>query len=221
MITPYFQLFAYDPNQSYLRRTSKRRSRSFVQGFLKLHFTLLNGTGTTISITDVDGNNLAVTTGQEMNHSLLSTSPGRGGFGMLINPGGADSSSIIASSSTNNGIVAGTGTTAVTPTDYQLATLIADGTTASTLEYFTCAGTNFSTVGSTASFDLERLFRNSSGGTITINETGVYSAYSRNTSGGQFTHIRHFCTIRDIVSPGFAVLNGEYLRVVYTLSVTA
>jgi len=36
-----------------------------------------------------------------------------------------------------------------------------------------------------------------------------------------FTAIDHFCIIRDIVSPGFAVLNGEYARIVYTISVTS
>ena len=120
------------------------------------------------------------------------------------------------SSATNNGIVVGTGTTAVAPTDYQLATQVVDGVSASTLEHFPCGGSALTTSAPTSSFTLERLFRNSSGGSITINEVGVYATANRLGA----SDLSHFCIIRDLVSPGFAVANGEYMRIVYTITLT-
>jgi len=228
MLTAYFQAFFYDKNQSYLRQSPRKRSHSFVQAFLKLHYALLEygdvsvGISTTnIAGTAVTVNNTASgssTTRDRM--SLLSTGPGRGGSSLTIAGATAASTTIVLGSSANNGIVVGTGTTAVAPTDYQLATQVVDGTSSGQLEIFPCGGTNFTTSGLTASFDLERLFRNSSGGSITINEVGVYSAHDA-YDGFSLGLLAHFCTIRDIVSPGFAVANGEYMRIVYTLSVTA
>lgn len=230
MLTSYFQAFFYDENQSYLRRSPKRRSRSFVQAFLKLHyapiFLYVGPSSVSISTTNVSGAAVSVEntpsggTGTRYRYAFRATSPGRGGAGLRLSGATAGSSTITLSSATNNGIVVGTGTTAVAPTDYQLATQILDGTTSGTLEHFPCAGTNFTTAGSTASFDMERLFRNSSGGSITVNEVGMYGAYDE-FSGFSVSVLAHFCLIRDIVSPGFTINNGEYMRIVYTLSVTA
>lgn len=187
-----------------------------------MHFCVLEDTAS-INITKIDGTNSAVSFGTSLgrkNVAFCATAPGRGGSGMM-DFGGAATGTELWSSSTNNGIVVGTGTTAVAPTDYQLATQVLDGITSGTLEHFTCAATNFTTAGLTASFDIERLFRNSSGGTITLNEVGIYSAMAQFSAQVNFTAIDHFCIIRDIVSPGFAVLNGEYARIVYTISVTS
>ena len=166
-----------------------------------------------LSITDIDGTGHSISTGNSVveEYFLRCTAPGRGG-GSFYNQSGATP---VVTDSVETGIVIGTGTTAVAPTDYQLATLIADGTSSGTLEYFSSSGTNLTISAPTGSFDLERLFRNSSGGTITINEVGVYAAAHPSSE------VRGFCIIRDLVSPGFAVLNGEYMRVVYTISVTA
>lgn len=214
MVKSYFQAYFYDKDHSYLRQSPRYRSRSFVQGFLKLHYPCFT-VGSSLSVTDTGG------TGRTVSQFLVTmqcTAPGRGGAGMSFTNGGADggtSTDSVWNSSTNTGIVVGTGTTAVAPTDFQLATQIVDGITSGTLEHFPCAGTNFGTAGTTASFDLERLFRNSSSGTITITEVGLYCAVSGGTSN------LHYCIVRDIVSPGFAVLNGEYMRIIYTISVTA
>ena len=225
MLTSYFQAFFYDENQSYLRCSPRKRSRSFVQGFLKLHHAILSTNTETITATDIDGSAQSVNTPSFFSyfHTFLSSAPGRGGHGMASEGGTTSAGTNVRqwSSSTNNGIVVGTGTTAVAPTDYQLATQILDGITSGTLEHFTCAGTNFVSAAPTASFDMERLFRNSSGGSITINEVGLYCAQSREATSTTLAHIHHFCIIRDLVSPGFVVLNGEYMRIVYTISVTA
>ena len=221
MLRTYFQCFVYDARQSYLRQTRRRRSRSFVQGFLKLQYPILGNRVASLSATSVDGFSVEIneTVLNNFFHALLSIAPGRGGIGMGGENGTttASANADLWSSSINNGIVVGTGTTAVAPTDFQLATQITDGTSSGTLEHFPSSGTNFSTSGSTASFDLERLFRNSSSGSITITEVGVYSGWSQSASDD----MNHFCILRDLVSPGFTVANGEYLRIVYTVSVTA
>ena len=220
MLKSYFQARFYDPRMSYLRTTPRYRSRSFVQGFLKMIYLAVSENDATLSYTDIHG------VGQSQGSSntgwaqtLDCTAPGRGGAGMIAAVGSATAGvgETEWSSSTNNGIVVGTGTTAVAPTDYQLATPVIDGVTSGTLEHFPCGGTTVVSAAPTASFTLERLFRNSSGGSITINEVGVYATSSESTFGD----LDHVCLIRDIVSPGFAVLNGEYMRIIYTISVTA
>ena len=217
-VIPYFQLETYTERNGILRKTRKRRSRSFVQQFLKLHYLMSNESGTDITITDIDGTSR--TRGASSNqwkHTFLATAPGRGGSGCAIGGAISTDTDFKGSKAANNGIVLGTGSTAIAPTDFQLATLIADGTSASQLEYFSSAGGNFSISGGTGSFVLERLFRNSSGGTITVNEMGVYvGGFSLTNNQGFF----HFCVLRDLVSPGFAITNGAYARATYTISIT-
>ena len=215
MLKSYFQFMFYDTQQSYLRQTRRRRSRSFVQGFLKLHYAYFDAGS--ISITDIDGSGVTVnSSANESERMFNSTSGGRGGTSLSIY-NNTDSAGAATTTATDNGIIVGTGTTAVAPTDYQLATRIADGITSGALEYFPCGGTTPTNSGTSGSFTLERLFRNSSGGSITINEVGIYCI--RTNVGTLDT--RNFCIIRDIVSPGFAVANGEYMRVIYTITLTA
>lgn len=223
MITPYFQLEAYTDEHGVRRRTRKRRSRSFVQGFLKLHFLLLDSaSGTTVTLTDVDGNSKSPgASGADYQVTLSTISPGRGGAGTTYFGRLSTHSTIKGSKANNTGIQVGTGTTAVAPTDYVLATPISDGTSSGQLEYFPSAGGTFGTSGSTASFVLERLFRNSSGASITINEVGVYATAGYPAAASSPYSLSHVCIIRDVVSPGFALLNGEYARIIYTISVTA
>lgn len=219
MLTAYFQLKQYNADRELLRITRKVRSRSFVQGFLKLHFHLSDGNGINISVTDVLGTSKTFgNSGNVHGYNYLCGAPGRGGAGFCAPQGNPSSTTITWSTSANNGIVVGTGTTAVAPTDYQLTTQIVDGITTGTLEHFPCAGTNLTTSSTAGSFNVERLFRNTSGGTITINEIGIYALHANDSSTNQ---INHFCIIRDLVSPGFAVANGEYMRTIYTITVTA
>lgn len=219
MLKAYFQTFHYDQDYSYLWQSRRRRSRSFVQNFLKLHYIQLDQ-GVTLSATNIAGSNVTLSSNNEYYAiKMLCTAPGRGGAGHIGRQSSA-SGGALWSSSTNNGIVVGTGTTAVAPTDYALTTQIADGTSSGQLEHFPCGGTEVTTSGSTASFTLERLFRNSSGGTITINEIGIYACWNENSGFGT-SNQAHFCIVRDLVSPGFDILNGNYARIVYTMSVTA
>ncbi len=72
-----------------------------------------------------------------------------------------------------NGIIVGTGSTAVALADGALDTLIASGNSSGQLEY---SGTSISTLKrstSETSYRISRSFFNGSGGTITINEVGL------------------------------------------------
>lgn len=75
------------------------------------------------------------------------------------------------------GIVVGTGTTAVTLTDYNIQTAIVHGTGDGQLSY---GGVTFdsslTTSGSTLYFNISRTFTNNSGSNITINEVGLITA---------------------------------------------
>ena len=114
------------------------------------------------------------------------------------------------------GIIVGTGTTAVTPTDVALVARVAHGRATGQLEYGGCELINIAFVAPNGEFTIRRYFTNASGGSITINEIGIYSV------GTDFDtyYAWPFCVARDIVSPGIAVANTELLRVTYVPQIT-
>lgn len=75
-----------------------------------------------------------------------------------------------------------------------------------------------------ASFNIRRLFRNNSGGALTVNECGLYASGTRFMSGDPnflwVSWAHSFCIARDLVSPGIAVADGEDLGVTYTPQIT-
>ncbi|MBA7589973.1 hypothetical protein ES708_32072 [subsurface metagenome] len=115
------------------------------------------------------------------------------------------------------GIQVGTGITAVTPTDTALATRIAHGRSAGQLEYGGCELFGIAFSDPNGEFTIRRYFTNASGGSITVNEVGIYSVgCSKKSSGYSWA----FLIARDVVSPGVAVLDGEILRVTYVPQIT-
>jgi hypothetical protein len=108
------------------------------------------------------------------------------------------------------GPVVGTGTNAVAILDNKLQFQINHGVVANTLDHQATERLGLSTVGSTRQFVIRRLFVNASGGTITVNECGIYSSF-----GGW-----NFCFIRDLVSPGVAIPNGGTGTLIYTISIS-
>ncbi|GAI73856.1 unnamed protein product, partial [marine sediment metagenome] len=60
-----------------------------------------------------------------------------------------------------------------------------------------------------------RTFTNSSGGSITVREIGIY-CFSTDTGA----IARYFCIVRDVLATPQAVGNGEILTVQYTLRTT-
>jgi hypothetical protein len=102
----------------------------------------------------------------------------------------------------NLGIVVGSGVTALSTADYALATKIDHGRGAGQIlhggtEVFGLTFTN-----PNGQFTIQRYFTNNSGGAITINEIGIYSA-----GEGQYS----FCIYRDLVSPAVVVADTEIL----------
>ena len=160
------------------------------------------------SVTTVDIDNTG-TTGFASSGSIVFqvTHPGKDTH--MITRYGANTASRV-------GIVVGTGTNAVAITDYKLQTQIANGDGGSEFIYFGCWVYNHTVGATTASFDVERLFYNDSGGSITVNEIGVYTMTKVTTS----PNYANFCVLRDKLSSGVAVADGEWLKVKYTVTVS-
>ncbi len=106
------------------------------------------------------------------------------------------------------GIMVGTGTTAPTIDDYRLETTIAHGLSAGQLQY---GGVTFGLPASdptTSQFTITRDFANASGGDITVSEIGLYVV-------GWDGSARYFMVIRDVITGGIVVPNGQTLTVNY------
>lgn len=209
----YYRIDRFDKNNSLVQKGRKRTSRSFVCQFLQALyiFSTLNG----YTIKDTSGTNR--TFGAPAGN--LETFLFINGAGSRITNGGAFYGSgyglETVALSEYTGIVVGTGNTAVTPTDYKLTTRVAGGITSGKLEYGGSLIYPVTVSAPNASFDVERIFRNSSGGSITLAELGIYSTFAVNS-----THY-NFCFVRDVLSPTVTVNNGEYLKVTYTFQITA
>jgi hypothetical protein len=111
------------------------------------------------------------------------------------------------------GVVIGTGSTAVAPTNNSLVTRIAHGRSAGQMEYGGCELVNLAISNPNASLDIRRYFTNNSGGSITVQECGLYAAGTIDAASFPF------CVARDLTG-GVAVGNTEILRVTYTLQIT-
>ena len=195
----YYRLEKFNSERRQIARGRRYRSRSFLKPFL---YALNVGFGaSSISIVDTGGSSRTYSSFDSSR--FAHTHPGR------------DTSYDSSSSKVDDvGIQVGTGDTAVAVTDYALKSRIVHGTGSGELTHLGCYVRNdtLNTGTDTATFDIEKMFLNESGGTITVKETGVYYSYT-----GSYT----FCSVRDVISPTVSVLDGEYLKVTYTVSVTA
>lgn len=115
--------------------------------------------------------------------------------------------------SSEQGIVVGTSTTALSPSQTILVAKVNHGQSTGELLHYACYPKDFSTNTSDCTFELERIFWNNSGGSITVNEMGIYNVLSTALTTGSLI-------ARDLVSPGVAVANGEYLKITYTIKVS-
>jgi len=107
------------------------------------------------------------------------------------------------------GIVVGSGTAAESNTDIALDTQIAHGVGAGQLQYGVHSYVATQVVGANVDYEVNRMFINASGGSVTINEIGIYSY-----SSGFYA-----CIVRDLTG-GIIVPNGESIIVRYTLRTT-
>lgn len=108
-----------------------------------------------------------------------------------------------------HGIIVGTGTTAPTIDNYAIETLIAHGVGAGQLQYSAVTFGAPASDATTSQFTVTRDFANASGGAITVNEIGLY------VKGYKYDIECFFMTIRDVISGGIAVPNGQTLTVNY------
>jgi len=170
-----------------VKRTRKKRCNSYVLAFLDLLRTIMTGTA---SVSTLDTSNTARNVSQSTNNL--------GTWGIV--------------GDINYGPVVGTGSTAVALADYKLVTRIAHGVGAGQLQYAATTFTAAVTSGTTRRFTIIRSFTNSSGASITINETGIYCM------GGSTPW--YFCAERALESPGVAIANGATGTLTYTISIT-
>jgi len=207
----------------------KRReqpTRSFTKGFLQLlyvahaqiplasPYTMTDIDGTARSIQGESGTGGAV----RRSHAGLRIGSAAGSSSVLCYFGSGTIADFSALGQTipgeKVGIQVGTGVAAVTPTDTALATRILHGRATGRLEYGGCELVGIAFVNPNGEFVIRRYFTNLSGGSITVNEVGIYSV------GGQDNYAWAFLIARDIVSPGLAVANNELLRVTYVPQIT-
>ena len=164
------------------RRVVKRAiSRSFVQAFTQMMFVQMSQSS--VSITDT---------------SNSTTSQATGSFNFTATA---------SSGTATQGIQAGTSSTAVAISDHVLGTLIAHGTGSGQLSYGTSLVQTLSVSASPATFQLQRVFTNNSGSTITVQEVGF--------TLGSASHI--YLGVRDVTG-GVAIGNGQTMTVTYTWS---
>lgn len=113
------------------------------------------------------------------------------------------------------GLVVGTGSGANTSaTQSALGTLIASGTTASTLQYGSMTNQKMTTSSADTTMLVSRQFTNSSGGSITINEVGLYA----NTTSASNTAGSTWMIARDLVTQ--TITNGNSATCTYTIKCT-
>lgn len=121
---------------------------------------------------------------------------------------------VAAATTSTVGLVVGTGTNAVTINDTKLQTQIAHGTSSGQLDYGASVVNAPSSDSTSTTFILTRVFANSSGGSITVREIGIY-AQMQDSGGTNY----NMCAVRDAVT--IALSNGDQLTLNYILKTTA
>ena len=204
MLKAYYKISKYGKDEKLIRKGRKLISRSFLKQFICSLYE--NASNVDVVSNDILNNSRTLNYYQA---PPFFCNGGAGGSYQWI-AYGQDGTAGYKISDTI-GIILGTGDTAVTPSDYKLVTPIVHGTTTGTMEYLGHWFSSTVTVSApNASFTMERMYKNSSGGTITVKEIGIYS----------FDENFVFCICRDVLSSSVSVSDGEYLKVTYTIQVT-
>lgn len=111
-----------------------------------------------------------------------------------------------------NGIVVGTGDTAVTNTDYRLVNQLEEGATAGKITHGISSFGSPAVVGANVDMNITRSFTNNTGSTITVKEAGIYVK-------SYYLAWYSFCIIRDVIGP-ILVPDKCSLTVIYTYRTT-
>ena len=168
---------------------------------------------TTREVKDIDNQNRV----EENAHWDFITVSGIGGVGAFQGhrPNGVDGADV--------GPVVGTGTTAVTQTDYQLAARVphADTGQPGGLVHLGAFAEGFEedAVAGTAGFDVKRMFVNASGADVTVTEAGL------NVGGGfddnTYDDVRYaYMIARDVLDQPVTIPDGEALMLTYRVEVS-
>jgi hypothetical protein len=192
------------------------QSRSFVEAFLQMLYC--SAVNLTQSVEDINNSSVSVSSATraaiDVGHPGLDSNDD---FAFFTTDGLLGGMSYVIASD-EKGIVIGTGNTALAPTDYKLATQIAHGSGSGEMIHYGCWGLNFTSGAGVASFDVERIFRNDSGGAIVVAECGIYAATAMASSTPSAA--KAFCIVRDLVSPTKSIGDGEYFKIKYTVQVS-
>ena len=180
-----YRISIHDKNGQLVRRRRWRKCNSYVKQMTELLLT------------------------QMSQAAVVSTDTGNTIRSRGVN--GANGDLRAAAADTSHGSLAGTGTTAVALADYTIETLIAEGASSGQMEYGAQSFGNVTTSGTTRYFTTSRVLTNSSGGTITITETGLVCSGS---------HSWKFLLVRDVLSSSEAVLDTETATLEYKIGVT-
>ena len=185
----YYNVEKYDKN-GLVSKTGKRRARSFVKAFI---FMLANRfTGAAYTTENTSGSPTYMI---YQNYYRLFTTPSQ-------------------SNLQTQGIVVGSSSSAVQSTHYSLQSIIGNGKSTDQLQFGPHISDKAVTVSApNASFSISRIFRNSSGGDVTVREIGFYVV--------AYNYTKWFCIIRDVVSPSIVVSDTKYIKVTYTFQVTS
>ncbi len=136
-----------------------------------------------------------------------------GGYGTLWSDNRTFNANADAGS-TAHGIIVGTSTIAPTINDFALGAQIGHGSGVGQLQYGNMAFGAVATDSTSSHWTVTRDFANSSGGNVTVNEIGLSLTFHADVAGS------YYLCIRDVVSGGLVVPNGQTLTVNYRLIIT-
>jgi hypothetical protein len=182
-------------------------SKSLLQNFGKMFCTMLGckGTGTvntSTTVTDTVGSpQTAYCETVDTSGTIFYASP------LAMNAADNDDT---------YGIVVGSGTATVTPTDYSLASKIPHGTGSGQLDYGVHTATE-SYTGTSSYCEISRSFTNMSGAEITVREVGLIA---RNRFNYPTSVDAKFLIARDVLPSPVRVKNLGSLTVRYRISLT-
>ena len=208
----FYQISTFN-NDGLIKEYKKRQCKSFIKQFIQFLYGIYANITYTSAIKAISGTTYTYSGDQSWYYGSI-TINGRGNTAYSCNYQSAN----LTYNSSNVGIVVGTGTTAVAIDQYKLITRITDGTGSGELRHSAMGWTGVELgSGNSASFDCYRIFKNGSGGTVTINELGIYSVERNCTVNTE----DEFCIIRDKLASPITVTDGTYVQITYTFQVTA
>lgn len=190
---------------NYKLRATMDSTGGFNENFIKLLYSQLNHAATSITVDDVFASTFTAT---EDNAKFGAFGPSGNGK-LATNLGGNEGQYV--------GVQIGTGTTAPAFDDHNMETRIAHGEASGEMIYYGTIVDNFQIVGSVASFDLTALFENRSGGSIGVNEIGIYCY---NDLGGSAELLEIAMIARHKLASTVTVNDTELLKVAYTIQLT-